>query len=287
MTLQVEYEPVNSLANKQPFEQYISAAPTRMFRRDKIISAFGNPYIEFLQILTDRIMEFNVKFIRDKSGLRLARVLKFTLKMMKYAPLEGRGWQPLPEFLSKKKAIINIKNNDERCFGYALLYFLERENLPENDCDRVSFYKYELFQHHHLDTLPYPISPKDVHLYEDQLQININVFSFFDDKGRGRHPLVISRKNYDRVANHFYWKEHYAPISNFPRLFHDLTIGKPEHQICRRCLGHFRNEKSFVRHKELCTRDDFMSVLHVIPPPGSKQAQLKFLTTSFEPWRRS
>ena len=127
MTVQVECEPVNSLANKQPFEQYLSAAPTRMFSRNGTISAIGNPYIDSLRILTDRIREFNAKYIRDKSGLRLARVLKFTLKMVKYAPLEVRGWQPFPEFLSKMKAILNIKNNDERCFNYALLYFLERD----------------------------------------------------------------------------------------------------------------------------------------------------------------
>ena len=70
-----------------------------MFRRDGTITAFENPYIDFLRILTDRIREFNAKFIRDKSGLRLARVLQFTLKIVKYAPLEGRGWTPLPEFL--------------------------------------------------------------------------------------------------------------------------------------------------------------------------------------------
>ena len=33
------------------------------------------------------------------------------------------------------EAIINIQHNDERCFGYALLYFLERENLPEKISD--------------------------------------------------------------------------------------------------------------------------------------------------------
>ena len=68
MTIQVEYEPVNPFANKQPFKQYLSAAPTRMFRRDEAISAFKNPYNDSLQILTDRIKEFNAKFIRDKSG---------------------------------------------------------------------------------------------------------------------------------------------------------------------------------------------------------------------------
>ena len=103
---------------------------------------------------------------------------------MKYAPLEGRGWQPLPDFLSKKKTIINIHNDDERCFGYALLYFLERANLPVQHCFRATLYKEEMFKRYHFDTLPYPISPNDVHLYKDKLMININVFSFFDDEGR-------------------------------------------------------------------------------------------------------
>ena len=86
MTVQVKYEPVNPLANKQPFEQYLCAAPTRMFKRDVTIFVFGNPFIDSLQIITDRIKEFNAKFIHDKSGFRLARVLQFTLKIVKYAP---------------------------------------------------------------------------------------------------------------------------------------------------------------------------------------------------------
>ena len=180
MTVQVEYEPVIPLTNKQRFEQYLSAVRTRMFRRDRTISAFENLYIDSLQIRTDRIREFNSKFIRDKSGLRLARVLQFTLKMVKYAPLEGRGWQPLPKFLSNKRAVINIQNDDERCFGYAVLVFIERPQLPERNfhCNRAYFYTNEMFHRNNLDTLPYRISPNDVYLYEDLLQISINVFSF-------------------------------------------------------------------------------------------------------------
>ena len=133
MTVQVEFKPVNPLANKLPFEHNLSAAPTNIFRRDEQISGFANPYKDNLRILTDQIKEFNAMFIRDKSGHRLDRVLQLTLKMVKYAPLEGRGWQALPDFLANKKAIINIRNNDERCFGYSLLYFLERANLPEQN----------------------------------------------------------------------------------------------------------------------------------------------------------
>ena len=223
MTVLVEYEPVNPMANKQPVEQYLSATLTRIFKIYGTLTPSKIPYIDSLRILTDRIREFNAKYIRDKSGLRLARVLKLTLKLVKYAPVEGRGWQPLPEFLSMKTAIINIQNNDERCFGYAVLYFLEREQLPEKFCYRAYLYKEEMFERFHLDTLPYSISPNDAHLYQDQHQMNINVFSFFDDEGRARHPLVISRKNYERVANLLYWKGHYAPIKSIPRLFSDIT----------------------------------------------------------------
>ena len=138
-----------------------------------------------------------------------------------------------------------------------------------------------MLQRHNLDTFPYPIEHNDVHLYEDKLQMNINVFFFFDYKGRSRHPLVISRKNYKRDANFFYWKEHYAPITSIFRLFSDITKHDHEHQICLRCLGHFRTEESFARHKKLCTRDDFMSIVHVLPSPNSKQAQLKFYNFKF------
>ena len=99
VTVQVAYEPVKPMANKEPFKQYLSAARTRIFRSDKPVTATTNPYIDSLRILTDQIKEFNAKFIRDKSALRLAGVLQLILKMMMYTPLEGRGWQPLPVFL--------------------------------------------------------------------------------------------------------------------------------------------------------------------------------------------
>ena len=166
-----------------------------MFRRDENVSVFKNRYIDILHILTNRIKKFNVKFIRDQSGRRLARVLQLSLKLVKIAPVEGRGWQPLPKLLTQKKTKINIQNEDERCFSYAVLSLLERATLPERNrnCVRATLYKEEMFQRHHLDTLPYPISKNDVYVYDDQLQININVFCFSDDQGRARHPLVISR----------------------------------------------------------------------------------------------
>lgn len=52
--------------------------------------------------------------------------------------------------------------------------------------------------------LSYPIASTDVHLYKNHFQINSNVFSLFNDDGRARYHLIISRKNNERVVNQLY-----------------------------------------------------------------------------------
>ena len=96
-----------------------------------------------------------------------------------------------------------IQNNNKRFFGYAFFYFLERELLLKKHCYQASLYK-KMFQRNHLDTLPYLILPNNVHLYKDQLQINITAFFVFDKDGRARHPVVISRKTHEILANLLY-----------------------------------------------------------------------------------
>ena len=121
-----------------------------------------------------------------------------------------------------------------------------------------------MFERNNLVDLPYPIAPNDVHPYEDQLQININVFSFFVDEKKARHPLFTSKKLYPRTANLLYWGEHYAPITDIPRLFQDINKHEHRNNICLRCLGSYYTKESLSKHQRICTREDFMSVVHVL-----------------------
>ena len=85
ITVQVRYEPAKPDTNKRvSFDQYLSATPTRLFKRDGQITSITNLITDSLQILTNRIKKFNAKFIRDKLGLRLAGALQLVLKMVKY-----------------------------------------------------------------------------------------------------------------------------------------------------------------------------------------------------------
>ena len=86
----VQYEPTKPESDKrQAFEQYLSATPTRIFKRQGFITSIPNLYTDSMKILTERIKEFNALFIRDKSGLQLSGILQLILKMAKYQPLQG------------------------------------------------------------------------------------------------------------------------------------------------------------------------------------------------------
>ena len=84
-------------------------------------------------------------------------------------------------------------------------FFLERAQLPANHNAWPTLYIDLMFERNKLGDLPYPIKLSDVSNYEDILQININVFSFFDDDSKARYPMLLSRKNYGRWANLLYW----------------------------------------------------------------------------------
>ena len=53
---------------------------------------------------------------------------------MKYVPLGGSSYIPLPKFLAAKKAIINLKNDDDEYFKWAITRAL---NPVEKNSERI------------------------------------------------------------------------------------------------------------------------------------------------------
>lgn len=81
----------------------------------------------------------------------------------------------------------------------------------------------------------YRIAQYDVHLHDDKIQININVV--FNDKGLAKHPLLISRIKYYKVAICFIGRalsanrQHIAPILRYYKthktIAHLLLLPQP------------------------------------------------------------
>ena len=84
--------------------------------------------------------------------------------------------------MAKKTAIVNVQNNDNRCFGYAIA--AAPANIAVN-IQRTLHYNH-LFKTFKIDLINYPVEVSDVPAIEVRLEIGINVSSFFDDEGKGR-----------------------------------------------------------------------------------------------------
>ena len=61
-------------------------------------------------------------------------VLSLDLHTVKYEHLEGSSYISLPKFLAAKKANINLKNDDDECFKWAITRAL---NPVEKNSERV------------------------------------------------------------------------------------------------------------------------------------------------------
>ena len=70
--------------------------------------------------MVEPILLHKAHFLRQSSGRVLADFLTFSYKVCEFIPQVGREDKQLPTFLIEKKAIINIRHRDIRCFGYAI-----------------------------------------------------------------------------------------------------------------------------------------------------------------------
>ena len=107
----------------------------------------------------------------------------------------GSSHIPLPDWLAKKKAIINPKNSDMECFKWAVITASKSEEIGNNP-ERISkLRRYE--DDFNWDGIKFPASTRDIKRFESRNEITINILAFENKK------VYICRKGkeYNRVAN--------------------------------------------------------------------------------------
>ena len=86
------------------------------FHSDIEVNLDGTDEKELYDTMIERILEKIATFIATESESRFHSVIKFELHTVSYKPLKGETYIPLPEELAYKKAIINMKSEDNKCF---------------------------------------------------------------------------------------------------------------------------------------------------------------------------
>ena len=231
------------------------------FHSDNHINLEGTDEDDIYIIMAERILEKMATFQSMGSGWRLYSIIKLELHTTRYNPLRGETWIPLPKELANKKAIINMKNKDNKCFLWCGLRAL---NPREKDSQRIDKKLKEKENTLNMDRIEYPVSLKDLNKFEKQNPtISITVFGY---KGKSVYPLRNSDKmdREHKIVLMLIEKDgvqHYCLVKNVSRLLSSqVSKHKEKSYFYDRCLNPFWFEQSLNKHLEYCSNHEAVKI---------------------------
>ena len=152
--------------------------------------------------------------------------------MAKYVPLKRSQYINLPPKVNNSKAVINIQNDDNKCFLWSVLAHLYEANHNRQRIEHYIPYETEL----NMNGITYPLAIKDVSKFEKQNDISVNVFGYED----GYYPLYISRNQKEKHVNLLLiekgGKTHYCLITDLNKMLHSQTNYQHKTFYCSYCL---------------------------------------------------
>ena len=239
---------------------------------------------ETVQKLYDKAISMNANYCRERTGMTISKIRGVDVHTARYTPLKGGCFAELPVFLARKGAIVNVHNTDMRCFGYAVAAALHPLHNRRHQSEAIRYNRY--FNEHHLNEIEYPVAPdQTLREIEQTIQVNLNVYSYGDDKGKLRYPIYVGRQNYPQSVDLLYANEHWFAIRNFSRFMGDKNGNEHHRFYCRRCLGRFTQQAMLDKHSPYCQHDDFdTESIITMPLPGEKLEFHDYPATEFAPF---
>ena len=236
------------------------------FHSEIEINVEGTNENEIYTTMTDTTLERIANLINGSSGggsgWIFYKIIKLELHTASYIPLRGNTWLPLPKELADKKAIINMKNQDNKCFMWSVLRAL---NPTNNHPERIK----ELMEKEdtlNMKGIEYPVSLKDISKFEKQNpEISITVLGFNEkDKVyplRSSDYIYIRKHNIILLLMERDGVNHYCLVKNSSRLLSkQVSSHKEGTHICFRCLNPFWSHDSLKKHWEYCRNHEAVKI---------------------------
>ena len=109
------------------------------------------------------------------SGFRFDEVLFLDATFHWLNLTRGSSYFPLPDWLARKKAIINPPNNNEECFKWAVITALKWTGIKSHPECMSNLRKF--INNYDWSGLKIPVSIKDIGLFETENDILVNVLA--------------------------------------------------------------------------------------------------------------
>lgn len=226
---------------------------------------------EIQETIVELLGQINRKiegFQNNEAYYHLVNVENIDMKLREYKPIAGSSYIELPKWIQFKKACINIKNDDQKCFKYCLTYHKHKDEIKTHP-ERLSHYK-KWENDYDYSNIKFPVTVDDIKIFCRQNNISINVYIVGEVKKKIIVPYITNAKN-NKKSNHVNLllitdneNSHYVYISNLSRLIsNQLTKHEHNTNICERCFYHSSNIEVFNRHIDLC--DNYFENEKAIP----------------------
>ena len=217
-------------------------------------------------------METNMEeFINRRSDWRMDEVIRMEIVTVPYVPLGGSSYIPLPPEYNGIRSVVNIQNQDKKCFLWSILAALHpAKTHPE----RVNHYV-EFENNLNMTDIDYPVSISKIPKFETQNSISVNVFGMEEGE---IFPLYLSKLSISRMEVDLLYLQneqnaHYCLIKDLNKFLGLTKRAKIRHHFCRRCLHGFIRKDLLEEHIPYCKQFDFQ---HVKYPEEGKDDILEF-----------
>ena len=167
-----------------------------------------------------------------------------------------------PKWLKDKKSTINPKNNDDKCFQYAVTLELNLDNIEKNP-QRISKIKPFIDQYNWKD-IDFPPTNKDW----GKLELNNDIALSILYRPRNTKKIQLAYRSkynltYDKqiillmITDGEKW--HYLVVKSLPGLLKGIT-STHEKDFCLNCFHSYRTKNELESHKKICENHDYCHV---------------------------
>ena len=258
-------EKMEKLSNKS-----ITLQSKAYFQSDTHINLESSDVDKILFEVINSILEKINIYQQNGSGWYFKEVINLEIHTNQYKPMRGgSSYIPLPDWIMGKKAIVSIRNRDNKCFRWSVLRYLHPREKKDSRLSDLKKYENELNK----KSIKFPVKIKDISKFES-LNPNIpgiNVFPVNDNKKF--YPLKMAKKDPPKTIDLFLYEDdgkyHYSLIKNFSRLFRSQITSRtnePIH-ICKRFFNHFTKKELLTKHINYCSSNETVAVK--MPPKNT------------------
>ena len=235
-------------------------------RSDNIETMIGDDNDDIIEELFKSVLQKYEENLQNKmrgSDFEFDGVNFLYYNFNKISLYRGGSYINFPKWLKNKKSAINPKNNDHKCFQYAVTLALNLDNI-ENHPERLSKIK-PFIDQYNCKNIAFPSTGKDWRKLELNNDIALNIL-YVPHNTRKIQVAYESNQNLTcdkqlillMITDGEKW--HYLVVKNLSGLFRGITSNHKEDFYCLNCFRSYRTRNNLEAHKKICENHNYCNV---------------------------